>query len=211
MSATTNSTDLLDVSPVIPVVVIDDVEHAVPLAQALVRGGIAVIEVTLRTAAALPAIERIAAEVPEILLGAGTVTVPAHATQAASAGARFLVTPGSTRNLLQAAEETGLPVLPGAATASEALALAELGYSSLKFFPAEAAGGVGYLRSLAGPLPNLRFCPTGGVSATNAKDYLALPNVGCVGGSWLTPAATLAAGDWDAVAALATDAASLTG
>ncbi|ASO19249.1 2-dehydro-3-deoxyphosphogluconate aldolase/(4S)-4-hydroxy-2-oxoglutarate aldolase [Actinoalloteichus hoggarensis] len=210
MSATNVPTDLLDVSPVIPVVVIDDVEHAVPLARALVRGGIAVIEVTLRTTAALPAIERIAAEVPEILLGAGTVTVPAHATQAASAGARFLVTPGSTRNLLQAAEETGLPVLPGAATASEALALAELGYSSLKFFPAEAAGGIGYLRSLAGPLPNLRFCPTGGVGPANAEGYLALPNVGCVGGSWLTPAAVLAAGDWDAVTALAEDAAALT-
>ncbi|AOS62514.1 bifunctional 4-hydroxy-2-oxoglutarate aldolase/2-dehydro-3-deoxy-phosphogluconate aldolase [Actinoalloteichus hymeniacidonis] len=209
MSTQNEPTDLLGISPVIPVVVIDDADHAVPLARALVAGGISIIEVTLRTPVALQAIERIAAEVPDILIGAGTVTAPAHAAQAASAGARFLVTPGSTRSLLQSAEETGLPILPGAATASEALQLVEMGYSSLKFFPAEAAGGVGYLRSLAGPLPQLRFCPTGGISPDNAAGYLALPNVGCVGGSWLTPAKALATGDWKSVTTLATAAAAL--
>jgi 2-dehydro-3-deoxyphosphogluconate aldolase/(4S)-4-hydroxy-2-oxoglutarate aldolase len=197
------NTDLLDLSPVIPVVVVDDADHAVPLAEALLRGGVGVIELTLRTPAALAAIERIAAEVPQIVIGAGTITAPEHAEQAAKAGAAFLVTPGSTDRVLNAAEDTGLPLLPGAATVSEAMRLAERGLTALKFFPAEAAGGSDYLKSIGGPLPHLRFCPTGGITPESAPRYLALPNVGCVGGSWLAPKDALAAGDWGRVEALA--------
>ncbi|MBM7810743.1 bifunctional 4-hydroxy-2-oxoglutarate aldolase/2-dehydro-3-deoxy-phosphogluconate aldolase [Saccharothrix algeriensis] len=205
----TTSAELLELSPVIPVVVLDDADQAVPLARALLRGGIRVIELTLRTPAALAAIERIAAEVPDIVLGAGTVTAPEHAERAAEAGAAFLVTPGTTERVLAAVEGTGLPFLPGAATASEAMRLAERGLTALKFFPAEAAGGADFLKSVAGPLPGLRFCPTGGISAETAPRYLALPNVGCVGGSWLTPKDALAAGDFDRIEALARAAAAL--
>lgn len=205
----TTSSDLLALSPVIPVVVVDDAAHAVPLAQALLRGGIRVIELTLRTEAALAAIERVAAEVPDIVIGAGTVTRPEHAEQAAKAGAAFLVTPGSTDRVLDAAEDTGLPFLPGAATVSEAMRLAERGLTALKFFPAEAAGGVDYLKSIGGPLPGLRFCPTGGITPESAPRYLALPNVGCVGGSWLAPKDVLAAGDFGRVEELARAAAAL--
>lgn len=205
----TTSKDLLELSPVIPVVVLDDAAHAVPLAQALLRGGIRVIELTLRTPAALPAIEAIAAEVPDIVLGAGTVTAPEHAEQALKAGASFLVTPGSTDRVLDAVEDTGLPFLPGAATVSEAMKLAERGLTALKFFPAEAAGGADYLKSIGGPLPGLRFCPTGGITPETAPKYLALPNVGCVGGSWLTPKDALATGDWNRIESLAKAAASL--
>ncbi|WP_309112874.1 bifunctional 4-hydroxy-2-oxoglutarate aldolase/2-dehydro-3-deoxy-phosphogluconate aldolase [Saccharothrix sp.] len=205
----TTSKDLLELSPVIPVVVLDDAAHAVPLAQALLRGGIRVIELTLRTPAALPAIERIAAEVPDIVLGAGTVTAPEHAEQALKAGASFLVTPGSTDRVLDAVEDTGLPFLPGAATVSEAMKLAERGLTALKFFPAEAAGGADYLKSIGGPLPGLRFCPTGGITPETAPKYLALPNVGCVGGSWLTPKDALATGDWARIESLAKAAAAL--
>lgn len=205
----TTSAELLALSPVIPVVVVEDADHAVPLAQALLRGGIKVIELTLRTPAALGAIERIAAEVPDIVIGAGTVTAPEHAERAAKAGAHFLVTPGVTDRLLDAVEDTGLPFLPGAATVSEALRLTERGFTALKFFPAEAAGGVEYLKSIGGPLPYLRFCPTGGITAESAPRYLALTNVGCVGGSWLAPKDALAAGDFDRVEALARAAASL--
>ncbi|MFI9006288.1 bifunctional 4-hydroxy-2-oxoglutarate aldolase/2-dehydro-3-deoxy-phosphogluconate aldolase [Actinosynnema sp. NPDC053489] len=201
--------DLLALSPVIPVVVVDDAEHAVPLAEALLRGGVRVIELTLRTPAALAAIERVAAEVPGIVIGAGTVTAPEHAEQAAKAGAAFLVTPGSTDRVLDAAEDTGLPFLPGAATVSEAMRLAERGLTSLKFFPAEAAGGVDYLKSIGGPLPGLRFCPTGGITPATAPHYLALPNVGCVGGSWLAPKDALASGDWARVEELARAASAL--
>ncbi|ONI87205.1 keto-deoxy-phosphogluconate aldolase [Saccharothrix sp. ALI-22-I] len=201
--------DLLALSPVIPVVVVDDADHAVPLAQALLRGGIRVIELTLRTPAALAAIERVAAEVPGIVIGAGTVTAPEHAEQAAKAGAAFLVTPGSTDRVLDAAEDTGLPFLPGAATVSEAMRLAERGLTSLKFFPAEAAGGVDYLKSIGGPLPGLRFCPTGGITPASAPRYLALPNVGCVGGSWLAPKDALASGDFARIEELARAAATL--
>ncbi|MER5266063.1 bifunctional 4-hydroxy-2-oxoglutarate aldolase/2-dehydro-3-deoxy-phosphogluconate aldolase [Actinosynnema sp. NPDC002837] len=201
--------DLLALSPVIPVVVVDDAEHAVPLAEALLRGGVRVIELTLRTPAALAAIERVAAEVPGIVIGAGTVTAPEHAEQAAKAGAAFLVTPGSTNRVLDAAEDTGLPFLPGAATVSEAMRLAERGLTSLKFFPAEAAGGVDYLKSIGGPLPGLRFCPTGGITPATAPNYLALPNVGCVGGSWLAPKDALVAGDWARIEELARAASAL--
>ena len=201
--------NLLAVSPVVPVVVVADAEYAVPLARALVAGGVRIVEITLRTPAALEAIRRIAAEVPDILVGAGTVTAPEHARQAAAAGARFLVTPGSTDAVLAAAQDTGLPLLPGAATVSEAMRLAERGYTALKFFPADAAGGVPYLRSIAGPLPDLAFCPTGGITPATAPDYLALPNVGCVGGSWLTPPAALAAGDYVTVESAARAATAL--
>jgi 2-dehydro-3-deoxyphosphogluconate aldolase/(4S)-4-hydroxy-2-oxoglutarate aldolase len=200
---------LLDVSPVIPVVVLDDPAAAVPMARALLDGGVRVIEVTLRTDAALESIRRIAAEVPDALVGAGTVTRPEHAAAAARAGARFLVTPGVTDDVLDAATDTGLPVLPGAATVSEAMRLVERGFAELKFFPAAAAGGPPYLRAIAGPLPDLRFCPTGGVSASSAPDYLALPNVPCVGGSWLTPADALAHKDFSEITRLAAAATQL--
>jgi 2-dehydro-3-deoxyphosphogluconate aldolase/(4S)-4-hydroxy-2-oxoglutarate aldolase len=182
----TTGQDLLELSPVMPVVVIDDADDAVPTARALLAGGIGVIELTLRTPAALSAIERVAAEVPDIVIGAGTVTSPDQAKQAADAGAKFLVTPGSTDAVVDACFETGLPFLPGASTVSEAMKLAERGLTALKFFPAEASGGVAYLKSIAGPLPSLKFCPTGGITVASAPSYLALPNVGCIGGSWLT-------------------------
>ncbi|MFC3997480.1 bifunctional 4-hydroxy-2-oxoglutarate aldolase/2-dehydro-3-deoxy-phosphogluconate aldolase [Nocardiopsis sediminis] len=204
-----SSADLFTLAPVIPVVVLDDAATAVPLARALVAGGLPAIEVTLRTEAGLPAIERIAAEVPGAVVGAGTVTTPAQAADAAKAGAAFLVSPGCTPTLREAMAATGLPFLPGVATASEALALLEAGVTAMKFFPAEAAGGRPLLKSLSGPLPQARFCPTGGITPANAPDYLALPNVGCVGGTWLTPGDALAAGDWARITALATEAAAL--
>lgn len=200
---------LLDLAPVIPVVVIDDVETAVPLARALVAGGLPAIEVTLRTPAAREAIARIAAEVPEATVGAGTVRTADDISASVAAGARFLVSPGTTPSLVEALEASGVPFLPGAVTVSEAMALAERGIKELKFFPAEAAGGVTYLKSLGGPLPDVRFCPTGGIRMETAPDYLALPNVGCVGGTWLTPADALASGNWARVEKLAAEAAAL--
>ncbi|GAA3166054.1 bifunctional 4-hydroxy-2-oxoglutarate aldolase/2-dehydro-3-deoxy-phosphogluconate aldolase [Planomonospora alba] len=202
---------LLDIAPVVPVVVIDDVETAVPLARALVAGGLPVIEVTLRTSCALEAIRRIAAEVPGAVTGAGTVRTPADVAASVEAGARFLVSPGSTASLVDAMAGSGVPFLPGTATASEVMALAERGVTEMKFFPAEAAGGVPYLKSLGGPLPEVRFCPTGGIKPGTAPDYLALPNVGCVGGTWLTPADALAAGDYARIEKLAAEAAALRG
>ncbi|MEU4251510.1 bifunctional 4-hydroxy-2-oxoglutarate aldolase/2-dehydro-3-deoxy-phosphogluconate aldolase [Amycolatopsis sp. NPDC026612] len=205
----TTGQDLLELSPVMPVVVIDDADDAVPTARALLAGGIGVIELTLRTPAALSAIERVATEVPDIVIGAGTVTSPDQAKQAADAGAKFLVTPGCTDAIVDACFESGLPFLPGASTVSEALRLAERGLSALKFFPAEASGGVAYLKSIAGPLPSLKFCPTGGITVASAPSYLALPNVGCIGGSWLTPKSALAARDFAAIEKLAAEAATL--
>lgn len=200
---------LLSLVPVVPVVVLDDLDHAVPVARALVAGGLPVIELTLRTPVALDAIAAIAAEVPEILVGAGTITSPELVSRAVKAGAQFLVSPGTTPGLLREMAWAGVPFLPGTATVSEAMAVLEAGYSEMKFFPAEASGGAAYLKSLASPLPAARFCPTGGITAASAPSYLSLPNVGCVGGSWLTPADALAAGDWDRVAALAREAAAL--
>ncbi|GII85009.1 ketohydroxyglutarate aldolase [Sphaerisporangium siamense] len=200
---------ILDLAPVIPVVVVDDARAAVPLARALVAGGLPAIEVTLRTPAALAAIAAIAAEVPGAVVGAGTVRTPADVAAAAGVGARFLVSPGATPGLLDAMDGSGLPFLPGAATASEVLALAERGLTEMKFFPAGPAGGVGYLKALAGPIPDVRFCPTGGIRPETAAEYLALPNVGCVGGTWLTPADALAAGDYARVEKLAAEAAAL--
>ncbi|MEV0697661.1 bifunctional 4-hydroxy-2-oxoglutarate aldolase/2-dehydro-3-deoxy-phosphogluconate aldolase [Saccharopolyspora sp. NPDC050389] len=201
--------DVLDLAPVVPVVALDDVAHAVPLAEALLRGGIRTIEVTLRTSAGLPAIERIAAEVPEMVAGAGTITEPGQAKRAADAGARYLVTPGTTDRLLDDVEASGVPFLAGASTVSEAMRLAERGATAMKFFPAEPSGGVPFLKAIAGPLPDLRFCPTGGISPQTAPNYLALPNVGCIGGSWLAPKDVLAAGDWAQIEQLARDAAAL--
>lgn len=200
---------VLDLAPVVPVVVLEAAEDAVPLARALVAGGLPAIEITLRTDAALDAIRAIAAEVPGAVVGAGTLLAPEHVRAAADAGARFLVSPGWTDRLLTAMRESGLPLLPGVSTTSEVLALLERGVTEMKFFPAEAAGGAGYLRSLAGPLPRARFCPTGGIGLATAPDYLALPNVGCVGGTWMLPADALAAGDWARVEALARAAAEL--
>ncbi|MGZ4500960.1 MAG: bifunctional 4-hydroxy-2-oxoglutarate aldolase/2-dehydro-3-deoxy-phosphogluconate aldolase [Nocardioidaceae bacterium] len=197
---------LLDRVPVVPVVVLHDVAHAVPVARALVDGGLPVIELTLRTPVALDALERIATEVPEILVGAGTVVGPDQAKQAQSAGAQFLVSPGATDPLLDAMHETGLPFLPGVGTVSEVLRLLERGLTELKFFPASASGGAEFLKALASPVPQARFCPTGGITASTAPSYLSLPNVGCVGGSWITPADALASGDWERVRSLAAEA-----
>lgn len=200
---------VLDVVPVMPVVVIDDLATAVPLARALVDGGLPAIELTLRTAVALDALRAIAAEVPEIALGAGTITAPAQAAAAVAAGARFLVSPGTTPALLEAMLETGVPFLPGTSTVSEVMTVLDAGLTEMKFFPAEAAGGAPYLKSVAGPLPQARFCPTGGITPASAPGYLALPNVGCVGGSWLTPADAVASGDWERISKLAAEAAAL--
>jgi 2-dehydro-3-deoxyphosphogluconate aldolase/(4S)-4-hydroxy-2-oxoglutarate aldolase len=200
---------VLDLARVVPVVVLEQVEHAVPVARALVEGGLPVIELTLRTPAALEAIRAIAAEVPEIAVGAGTVVTPGQVAAAASAGAQFLVSPGTTPGLLSVLAGSGLPFLPGTATASEVMAVLEAGFTDMKLFPAVASGGVDFLRSVAGPLPAARFCPTGGITPATAASYLGLPNVGCVGGSWLTPKDVLAAEDWDAVRRLAAAAAAL--
>jgi 2-dehydro-3-deoxyphosphogluconate aldolase / (4S)-4-hydroxy-2-oxoglutarate aldolase len=194
---------LLTLAPVIPVVVIDDEDVAVPMARALVLGGLRVIEVTLRTPEALAAIKQIAEQVPEAIVGAGTVLTPGDVTEAVGAGSQFLVSPGATAGLLDAMQASGVPVLPAAATASEVIALLERGLTYAKFFPAKPAGGVPYLKSLGGPLPQVRFCPTGGIDLASAPDYLALPNVVCVGGSWMVPAAAVAARDWDQIERLA--------
>lgn len=209
MPSTPESPSLLDLVPVMPVVVVDDVAHAVPLARALVAGGLPAIELTLRTPVALDAIAAIAAEVPEILVGAGTVLSAHQAEQARAAGAGFLVSPGATPSLLEGMAATGLPFLPGTSTVSEVLAVLEAGFTDMKFFPAEASGGTAWLKSVAAPVPDARFCPTGGITAASAPAYLALPNVGCVGGSWLTPAAALHGKDWPLVEQLTRDAAAL--
>lgn len=195
-------------APVIPVLVIDDADAAAPLARALVAGGLPVIEVTLRTPAALDAIAAMAT-VEGAFVGAGTLLGRDDFANARAAGARFGVSPGATDALLDAARVESLPLLPGAATASEAMRLAEQGHTMLKFFPAEAIGGAAALKSLAAPLPQISFCPTGGITLAKAADYLALPNVTCVGGSWVVPGDLLAARDWPAITALARDAAAL--
>ncbi|UWW96267.1 bifunctional 4-hydroxy-2-oxoglutarate aldolase/2-dehydro-3-deoxy-phosphogluconate aldolase [Streptomyces murinus] len=202
---------VLDLAAVVPVVVIAEVSDAVPVARALVGGGLRGVEVTLRTPAALEAIRAIAEEVPEAVVGAGTVITPGQVAAAVAAGARFLVSPGWTEGLLAAMRGCGVPFLPGVSTASEVVALLEHGVREMKFFPAQAAGGTAYLRSLAGPLPQARFCPTGGIGPGNAAEYLALPNVGCVGGSWMVPADAVAAGDWARIEALARAAAGIRG
>lgn len=202
-------TSVLDLAPVVPVVVIQDASDAVPLARALVAGGLPAIEVTLRTPIALDAIRAITDEVPDAVVGAGTVITPEQVNKAVAAGSRFLVSPGWTDVLLNAMRASGVPFLPGVSTTSEVVALLEHGVREMKFFPAQAAGGTAYLRSLAGPLPQARFCPTGGIGADSAPEYLALPNVGCVGGSWMLPAEAVAARDWARIEALARAAAGL--
>ena len=200
---------IMRLAPVIPVVVIHELKAAVSMARALVAGGTPAIEVTLRTPVALEAIRAIAAEVEGAMVGVGTVLSATALHAAQQAGARFAVSPGMSPYLLDAADDSPLPLLPGAATASEAMRLLERGYRHLKFFPAVPAGGYKLLGAWASPLPQIRFCPTGGISLSNAADFLVLPNVICVGGSWLTPADKLAAGDWAAIELLAREAASL--
>ncbi|NNM46787.1 bifunctional 4-hydroxy-2-oxoglutarate aldolase/2-dehydro-3-deoxy-phosphogluconate aldolase [Knoellia sp. DB2414S] len=207
----TSEADVLALSPVIPVVVVDDVAQAVPLAQALLRGGIRVIELTLRSEAGLGAIEAVASEVEGIVVGAGTVVRPEQVQQVVDAGAQFIVTPGSPPKLLESALASGLPLLAGAGTLTEMLTLAEAGLEVQKFFPAVASGGRDYLTSVAGPCPQLRFCPTGGITPDTAVDWLGLPNVGCVGGSWITPKDAVAQGDWARIESLAAAAAALRG
>ena len=197
---------LFDGQRIVPVVVLDDAATAVPLARTLLAAGIAAIEVTLRTQAAVEAIELIARDVPEILVGAGSLRTPAQIRAVRDCGARFGVSPGATPTLLGAAAESALPLVPGAQTASEMLALFEAGFTLQKFFPAESAGGVAFLKAIAAPLPEVRFMPTGGVTPDNAASYLALSNVAAVGGSWLTPRELLARGDYEAIGRLARDA-----
>jgi 2-dehydro-3-deoxyphosphogluconate aldolase/(4S)-4-hydroxy-2-oxoglutarate aldolase len=198
-------------APVIPVIVLHDVAHAVPMARALVAGGIRMLEVTLRTPQALACMEAIARDVPEAVVGAGTVRSHADAQAAVNAGARFAVSPGYTSALGQACRALGLPLLPGVATGSEIMQAQADGYQQLKFFPALQAGGLAMLKAWSGPFFDVDFCPTGGLTPENAPQFLALPNVRCVGGSWLVPADALAAGDWARITALAAQARGLRG
>ncbi|WP_306029764.1 bifunctional 4-hydroxy-2-oxoglutarate aldolase/2-dehydro-3-deoxy-phosphogluconate aldolase [Stappia sp. MMSF_3263] len=207
------NTDILDrvmgAAPVIPVLIVEDPAKAVPMARALVRGGLPAIEITLRTPRALEAIRAVAAEVEGAMVGAGTVLDAFQYDEAVAAGATFVVSPGATGALIEAASGHDVPLLPGAATASEVMRLLEAGYSRLKLFPAEAVGGANLLRSLASPLPAARFCPTGGITEKSAPTYLALPNVVCVGGSWIAGADAIASGDWAGIEARARLAAAL--
>lgn len=209
MSIQNGLEEILHASPVIPVVIVDDLSHALPLARALVAGGLKVIEITLRTAVGLDAIRAIATEVPEAIVGVGTVLEPAQLSAAAKAGARFAVSPGVTERILDAAAHEKIALLPGIATASEAMRLIERGYQFAKLFPAEASGGVKFLSSIASPLPQLRFCPTGGITPILAPEYLKLPNVVCIGGSWITSRAAMEAGNWKEITSSAAEAAAL--
>ncbi|WP_092367216.1 bifunctional 4-hydroxy-2-oxoglutarate aldolase/2-dehydro-3-deoxy-phosphogluconate aldolase [Cribrihabitans marinus] len=209
-SKSTRAREICDLAPIVPVLVIRDADHARPLAEALVAGGLPALEVTLRTPAALEAIRRMA-QVPGGVVGAGTLVTPDDVRAAKEAGAQFGVSPGATEALLAACEAEGLPLLPGAATASEAMRLLEQGYDMLKFFPAEASGGAPALKAIGAPLPQISFCPTGGVSPGNARDYLGLSNVVCAGGSWVAPVDKVEAGDWSGIEALARDAVGLRG
>lgn len=202
---------LLKRAPVLPVLVISDADAAVPLARALVAGGVTVLEVTLRTPAALESIRRIHEQVPEAVVGAGTVVTPAQVLEARVAGAQFLVSPGATAELLDAMFAWEVPFLPGAVTPSEVMSLLERGLTHLKFFPAEASGGVAMLKALAGPLPQALFCPTGGIDRAKAPAYLGLPNVLCVGGSWIAPDALVTSGNWSEITHLAREAVALRG
>jgi len=211
MTSTLTPLHVMQDAPVIPVIVLNDVAHAVPMARALVAGGIRMLEVTLRTPQALACMEAIARDVPEAVLGAGTVRSQADAQAAVNAGARFAVSPGYTSALGQACRALGLPLLPGVATGSEIMQAQADGYQQLKFFPAVQAGGLAMLKAWSGPFFDVDFCPTGGLTPENAPQFLALPNVRCVGGSWLVPADALAAGDWARITALAAQAKGLRG
>jgi 2-dehydro-3-deoxyphosphogluconate aldolase / (4S)-4-hydroxy-2-oxoglutarate aldolase len=201
--------ELLKEGPVIPVIVIEDARLSVPIARALVEGGVRVLEVTLRTEAALESIRRIAHEVPEAIVGVGTITQPHQFGAARKAGARFAVTPAFTQDLARAARESRLPLLPGVMTPSDVIAAVNAGFRELKLFPARQAGGVGMLKALAGPFPDVMFCPTGGITMETASEFLALPNVACVGGSWLTPRDAVERQDWATFSALARQAAAM--
>lgn len=199
---------ICQLAPIVPVLVVDDAAHAAPLARALVAGGLPALEVTLRTPAAIDVIKEMA-QVEGGVVGAGTLLTPEDVQAAVDAGAKFGVSPGATDRLLDACEEADLPLLPGAATASEAMRLLERGYSMLKFFPAEASGGALALKAIGAPIPQVNFCPTGGVSMKNARDYLGLSNVVCAGGSWVAPKDKVLSGDWTGIEALAKEAAAL--
>jgi 2-dehydro-3-deoxyphosphogluconate aldolase/(4S)-4-hydroxy-2-oxoglutarate aldolase len=200
------SEEIFSQGPVVPVLVIKDVEHAVPLAKALIAGGIRVLEVTLRTEAALEVIAKIAKEVPEAIIGAGTVTNREQLQQVIDAGAKFAISPGLTSDLLKAGNEGNIALIPGISSISELMTAVDHGYTHLKFFPAEASGGVKALKAIGGPFPDIKFCPTGGISPSNYNDYLALPSVRCAGGSWLAPEDAMINGDWDRITELAKQA-----
>lgn len=204
-----NLDQIIAATSVMPVMVVDRPEDAVPLSQALVEGGIRVLEITLRTAAALESVQAIRAALPEAIVGVGTIATPAQLDAAIAAGAQFGVSPGSTPALLDAVAASGLPFLPGIATLSEAMQAMEKGFQVMKFFPAVAAGGVKMLESFAGPFPQIRFCPTGGINAQNAPEFFRLRNVACVGGSWLTPRQLVAEGNFAEITRLAREAAAL--
>lgn len=204
-----DATHILRVSPVIPVVTINDPRHAVPVARALADGGVRIIELTLRTDSALESLKLIAEEVPEILLGAGTILAPGQADAAMDAGAQFLVSPGVTPALLAHMLTLEVPILPGVATVGEVMAVLERGLHAMKFFPAGPAGGPAYVAAIGAPIPHVQFCPTGGISPASAPDYLRLPNVSCVGGSWLTPSDAIENGDWQRITELAQQAVTL--
>ncbi len=198
--------DVLNSGPVVPVIVIENIEHAVPLAQALLKGGVKVLEITLRSEVAVEAIRRVSREVPDALVGAGTVASPEDLAAVTEAGAFFAISPGLTPNLLTAANQGPIALIPGISTASELMLGMEMGYTEFKFFPAEAAGGVKMLKSIDGPFPQITFCPTGGISLNNFNDYLTLHNVACVGGSWIVPTDAVEQEDWQSITALARNA-----
>lgn len=206
---TLTALDVMRAGPVIPVIVIEDGARAVPLAEALVAGGVRVLEITLRTPAALDAVRAIATRVQSAIVGVGTITEPADFARAVDAGAQFGVSPGLTPALIEATLACCLPLLPGVMTPSEIIAARAAGFRALKFFPAQQAGGIGMLKALAGPFPDVTFCPTGGITAATAPDFLALPNVACIGGSWLTPTDAIRDGDWPRITALAREASRL--
>ncbi len=191
--------EILQISPIVPVVVVEDIKDAVPLAQSLVEGGIPIIEVTLRSSCALEAIELIAKNVPEMRVGAGTILNPTQLEQAQNRGAEFLISPGLTPSILEHAKKKDMPLIPGVSSSSEVMQALELGYSALKFFPAEYCGGVKLLNAFNGPFKGVKFCPTGGISADNMRSYLNLENVLCVGGSWLTPKNLIQNKEWDKI------------
>ena len=209
MSQETEVLRVMRVGPVIPVILIDKIEQAVPLARALVAGGVRVLELTLRTVAGLDAIRAVAQEVEGAIVGVGTITRPEDFERSRKAGAVFGVSPGLTPELIAAAKDGGLPLLPGVMTPTDVIAARAAGFTELKLFPAQQAGGIGMLKALGGPFPDVTFCPTGGISVASAPDFLALPNVACVGGSWLTPADAVAGGDWPRIRSLAQQAAAL--
>ncbi|MEP3346253.1 MAG: bifunctional 4-hydroxy-2-oxoglutarate aldolase/2-dehydro-3-deoxy-phosphogluconate aldolase [Litoreibacter sp.] len=208
MQASQLAREICELAPIVPVLVVDDAKDAQPLAKALVTGGLPALEVTLRTPAALDVIAEMA-KVEGGVVGAGTLLTPEDVHAAIDAGAKFGVSPGATDRLLDACEEAGLPLLPGVASATEAMRLLERGYTMLKFFPAEAAGGAPAVKAIGAPIPQVSFCPTGGVSPSNANGYLSLPNVTCAGGSWVAPKDKIQAGDWDGITVIAKDAAAL--